>query len=105
MASVISSQPRRLWLNGLPSFDCQQIVEEQHALRSPTFKIAMTGRLDAKIFVQFRLNVLQAWGNAHIPGHGKGKALRFTGLQIRILAENDRFDLWERDGLERVKAQ
>ena len=88
---------------GLMGADGQGGVKQEDALFGTVLETAGSRGCFTKIGVDFLINVNQRWRQRDAIGNRERKAVGLTGAVVGVLAENNDFDLGDRDAIESVE--
>src|SRR5256885_11222999 len=68
--------------------DREDRVEQQYALLRPAGQVAVPGRCDAQVLVQFLVDVAQRRGRGDRPADTEAETVRLPGPEVRVLTED-----------------
>ena len=88
---------------GLAALDSQHRIQQQHALLCPGRQIAVIRRRQARVRLQFRVNIPQRRRQRHTSGHGKGQTKSLLRLVIGVLSQDHGPDRFRRRHFQREK--
>ena len=85
---------------GLSGAHREDRVQQQHALPGPGLEVVGPAHPDAQVALYFLIDVHERGGSGHAVGHREAQAHRLAWIMIRVLTQDNHFDILHRSELE-----